>query len=262
MEPNAASSPLSTDDLANNPQPIYRSMRELAGVMPIDDLTVVVCRRAEIDEVFRRADIFSSNMSAVDLQNVRPLIPLQIDPPDHKKYRKILDPLFAPRQMALLEPPITSLVNDLIDRFEDRDEIDFATEFSIPFPSQVFLTMLGLPLDELPTFLAMKDGIIRPDHVVGDVQGGAQGGRSPKGDGRLDLRLLRRRPRPAPGGGPRRPPHHVSRRRSRRALPVPGGHPRHLLPASHRRPRHGDGVPRLLLRLPRAAPRAASAPGR
>ena len=45
--------------------------------------------------------------------------------------------------MALLEEPITALVNDLIDGFDDRDEIDFAAEFSIPFPSQVFLTLLG-----------------------------------------------------------------------------------------------------------------------
>jgi cytochrome P450 len=110
-------------------------------------------------------------MSAVDLQNVRPLIPLQIDPPDHKKFRKILDPLFAPRRMAQLEEPLTRLVNDLMDRFEGRDEIDFAAEFSIPYPSQVFLTLLGLPLDEVPRFLAMKDGIIRPDHVTGTVRG-------------------------------------------------------------------------------------------
>ena len=53
-------------------------------------------------------ETFSSNMSAVDLKNIRPLIPLQIDPPDHKKYRKILDPIFAPRQMALLEEPVTA----------------------------------------------------------------------------------------------------------------------------------------------------------
>ena len=35
----------------------------------------------------------------------------------------------------------------------------------------MFLTLLGLPIDELPTFLAMKDGIIRPDHVTGTVFG-------------------------------------------------------------------------------------------
>jgi cytochrome P450 len=146
---------------------MYREMRETAAVLPVDDSMVVICRRAEIDETLRRSDLFSSNMSAVDIGNIRPLIPLQIDPPDHKKYRKILDPIFAPRQVALLEESVTGLVNDLMDRFEGRDEIDFAAEFSVPFPSQVFLTLLGLPLDELPRFLAMKDGIIRPDHVVG-----------------------------------------------------------------------------------------------
>jgi cytochrome P450 len=154
-------------DMANDPQRMYRAMRQTAAVVPVDDHMVMVCRRAEIEEAFRRPDVFSSNMSAVDLQNVRPLIPLQIDPPDHKKFRKILDPLFAPRRMAELEAPVTKLVNDLMDNFEGRDEIDFATEFSIPFPSQVFLTLLGLPLDETPLFLALKDGIIRPDHVTG-----------------------------------------------------------------------------------------------
>jgi cytochrome P450 len=73
--------------------------------------------------------------------------------------------------MAELEEPVTRLVNDLIDRFVDRGEVDFAAEFSIPFPSQVFLTLLGLPLDELPRFLAMKDGIIRPDKVTGTPYG-------------------------------------------------------------------------------------------
>ncbi len=78
------------------------------------------------------------------------MIPLQIDPPEHKKYRKILDPIFAPRQMALLEDSVTGTVNDLIDGFIDRGEVDFAAEFSIPFPSQVFLTLLGLPSRSCP----------------------------------------------------------------------------------------------------------------
>ena len=83
--------------MARNPQPTYRTMRDTAAVVPVNDKMVIVCRRGEIEEAFRSPEVFSSNMSAVDLQNVRPMIPLQIDPPDHKKFRKILDPLFAPR---------------------------------------------------------------------------------------------------------------------------------------------------------------------
>ncbi len=153
-------------EMARCPQPVFKEMRDAMRVMPMDG-SVVVGGRAEVDDALRRPEVFSSNMSAVDLQNVRPLIPLQIDPPEHKKYRKILDPLFAPRKMAEREQAVAELVNHLIDGFGDRTDIDFATEFSIPFPSQVFLTLLGLPLDDLSTFLAMKDGIIRPNHVTG-----------------------------------------------------------------------------------------------
>ena len=157
-------------EMARCPQPVYQVMREAMRVMPVED-RVVVSGRAEIDDALRRPEVFSSNMSAVDLQNIRPLIPLQIDPPEHKKYRKILDPLFAPKRMALLEDSVADLVNDLIDAFGDRTELDLAPDFTVPFPSQVFLTPLGLPLEEVDTFLAMKDGIIRPGHVVGAAYG-------------------------------------------------------------------------------------------
>jgi len=165
----AGGSPFSAMDpeMAANPQPVFKMLREASPVMPIDGVGVLLTGRAEIEEAFRHPEVFSSNMSAVDLGNIRPLIPLQIDPPEHKKYRKILDPIFAPKQMALLEEPVTQLVNDLIDRFVGQDEIDFAADFSVPYPSLVFLTLLGLPLDELPRFVAMKDGIIRPDRVTG-----------------------------------------------------------------------------------------------
>ena len=160
-------------EMAANPQPIFQAIREVP-VMPID-LTagrgVLLSRKEEIDQALRHPEIFSSNMDAVDLKNKRPMIPLQIDPPEHKKYRKLLDPLFSPRKMALLDDEVSALVNDLIDGFVDRGQVDFAKEFSIPFPSQVFLTLLGLPLDELDRFLTMKDGIIRPDHVIGKLYG-------------------------------------------------------------------------------------------
>ena len=95
-------------EMAANPQPMFKALRESMPVMPVEGVGVVLSGRAEIDEAFRDPETFSSNMSAVDLKNVRPLIPLQIDPPDHKKYRKMLDPIFAPRQMALLEEPVTA----------------------------------------------------------------------------------------------------------------------------------------------------------
>jgi cytochrome P450 len=162
----AGMSDLMTPELAREPQPTFRALLLGAPVMRVDGVGVIACSRAAIDEVLRQPEVFSSNTSAQDLQTRRPLIPLQIDPPEQRKFRKILDPLFAPRRMQMLEEPITQLVNSLIDDFVEEEEIDFCARFSVPFPSQVFLTMFGLPIEELDTFLRMKDGIIRPHHVV------------------------------------------------------------------------------------------------
>ena len=166
-DPFAAMDP----EMAAHPQPLFKMLRDSMPVIPVEGRGVALTRRVDVEEVFRHPEVFSSNADAVDLQNIRPLIPLQIDPPDHKKYRKLLDPIFAPRQVAVLEESLTASVNELIDRFIDRGEVDFAAEFSTLFPTRVFLDLLGLPVDELPRFLALKDGIIRPNVVVGSTFG-------------------------------------------------------------------------------------------
>ena len=145
------------------PQAMYRDLRESAPIMRAGEDMVVVASRAEIDHVLRCPEAYSSLMKDNILGNVRPLIPLQIDPPDHKQYRRILDPIFAPKQMALLEDSVVDLVNRLIDRFIERGSCDLVEELSVPLPSEVFLTMLGLPLGDLPIFLEMKDGIVRAE---------------------------------------------------------------------------------------------------
>jgi cytochrome P450 len=144
------------------PQPMYRALRESTPVFRAPQV-VVLSRLADIEMALKRTDLFSSNMDAVDLGNIRPLIPLQIDPPDHAKYRRILDPLFTPREMAAREPAVTALVNQMIDTFADRGECDFHAEFAVPLPCTVFLQLLGLPLEDLDKFLEWKDAVIRPE---------------------------------------------------------------------------------------------------
>lgn len=162
---------LMSPELAREPQPMYAALRATSPVLHVEGVGHVVTSRAAVEQILRDPELFSSNMSAHDLKTRRPLIPLQIDPPAHRTYRKLLDPLFAPKRVERLEEPSVRLVNRLIDSFADEDEIDFAAQFSVPFPSQVFLTLFGLPLDELPMFLRMKDGVIRPDVVVGHEYG-------------------------------------------------------------------------------------------
>ena len=160
------------------PQSMYKDLRQVSdsiraegSVLRREGSGVVVCTRADVDAVLRQPEIFSSDMPAADLKNTRPLIPLQIDPPDHRKFRRVLDPQFAPQRVQQLEEPMARLVNDLIDSFGDQEEIDFASQFSVPFPSLVLLDLVGIARDELPVLIGLKNGIVRPHHVVGTSVG-------------------------------------------------------------------------------------------
>ena len=66
------------------PQPMYKALRESTPVFRAPQ-AVVLSRLADIEVALKRTELFSSNMDAVDLGNIRPMIPLQIDPPEHAK---------------------------------------------------------------------------------------------------------------------------------------------------------------------------------
>ena len=150
-------------DLASSddPRAISRMLRE-QPVMRIDDMFTLLTRREHVEDALRKSALYCWSEVPMDLGNIRPLIPLMIDPPQHVKYRRILDPLFAPKKMALLEDEVVDLVKELVDGFVDRGSCDLHEEFAVPLPCTVFLRLMGLPLEDLDLFLEMKDGIIRP----------------------------------------------------------------------------------------------------
>jgi cytochrome P450 len=125
----------------------------------------MVASREAVEATLKNSEVFSSEGGFLELGNVRPLIPLSVDPPRHLTYRKILDPIFAPKQMDLIEGDVTDRVNRFIDAFIDRGECNFTNEFAEPFPSSVFLGLMGLPWEELDTFMRLKDGILRPGTI-------------------------------------------------------------------------------------------------
>jgi cytochrome P450 len=159
-------------DASREPHPVYRRFLTECPVARLDDADglVLLTRYEDVHHAFRRPDVFSSGMEAARIGQDRPLIPLQIDPPEHAKYRRLLDPHFSPKQVATLETDARRLVGRLVDGFADRGACDLHAEFTEPLPSTIFLALMGLPQSDLPEFLRWKDAIVRPDVDPGDVE--------------------------------------------------------------------------------------------
>ena len=146
------------------PQPNYANLIAQGGFVDAMPGMALSFNRSNTEFVLRHHELFSS-ASQMNLGNIRPLIPLNVDPPNHSKYRKLLDPLFAPKRMDEQEEDITRRVNMFMDAFADRGECNFTDEFAELFPSSVFLGLMGLPEDELRMFLRLRDGILHPEKM-------------------------------------------------------------------------------------------------
>ncbi len=151
---------------ADDPHAVYAELLEQCpvsrhlGIFGTNE--VVISRYEDVLWALKHPEVFTSK-GVVDIGGEFPLIPLSVDPPEHAKYRRLMDPEFSPKKMAALEPEMRDFVNESIDAFIDRGEVDFHDEFASPLPSTFFLSLTGLPHSDLPQFLKWRDDTIRPD---------------------------------------------------------------------------------------------------
>src|SRR5687768_17459334 len=92
-------SPTTVDpELLRAPQPYFAELMSRGRVTDSDGHTTFL-RRADSVEVMRDKAVVQPGNGLL-MGSPRPLIPLDLDGPVHVKYRKLLDPLFAPQKVA------------------------------------------------------------------------------------------------------------------------------------------------------------------
>ena len=152
--------------VAADPVPFYDELRTHCPVAAMEGMSGagahIISRYEDVRWALRHPEIFSSDLVAVDIGQTRPLIPLQIDPPDHAHYRRVIDPTLGPREVEPMAAGVRAAVAEVMDRFVERGSVDAHAEFTVPLPCKVFLEICDLPLDDLEMFLHWKDEIIRP----------------------------------------------------------------------------------------------------
>jgi len=82
------------------------------------------------------------------LGNPRPMIPIDIDPPAHSKYRRMTLPFFTPRRMQEAEPIVRAVASQLAREVSRRSHADASTEYASPLPAMVFCRIAGLPAED------------------------------------------------------------------------------------------------------------------
>ena len=93
------------------------------------------------------------------------LVPAEVDPPEHGLLRALVNPLFTPRRMAVLEEKIRVYAREYVERFRNRGGCEFLAEFAFEFPIKVFMELMGLPQDRTALFMAWEHKLLHEPNL-------------------------------------------------------------------------------------------------
>ncbi|WP_067650662.1 cytochrome P450 [Nocardia harenae] len=135
--------------------PIFRS-----DITPKYDINYLMTYADNLAALQDTATFSSSSVNYLDEPHQK-LIPEELDPPEHGKYRRTLAGPFAPGVIKNREDEIRQFCGELIDEFVAKGGGDFKQEFALKFPTTIFLRMMGLPVEQRDQFIERADIIMR-----------------------------------------------------------------------------------------------------
>jgi cytochrome P450 len=103
-----------------------------------------------------------------DIGHIPTAVPINLDPPAHGIFRAPLNSVFSPKAALALRDSIRSLANELIDKVIASGRCDFMADIAEPLPVQVFLKLMGLPVERQAEYRTLVKDMLKnigPDPI-------------------------------------------------------------------------------------------------
>ncbi len=114
----------------------------------------MISRYDDVQQGLQRGREFTTKVtSALNPDRAIPLLPNDLNGPEHAKLRRVINPFFAPAAVRRLEDLATQRCIELIEEVQAIGSCDFVAEFAIRYPTDLFLVLLGLPVSDGEFFL-------------------------------------------------------------------------------------------------------------
>ncbi|MEH6516754.1 MAG: cytochrome P450 [Halioglobus sp.] len=166
FDPATLSEPFAAFDVARQHAPVYK--------VPGQDMTFVLSYDL-VKEALMQPLLFSSkNDEAILGTSIHvpecaeiykkgwPQLPtlLTNDPPEHTRFRKLVNRAFTAPRVDQMEEHIVGVVDGIIDSFIDDGQIDYVKQFAVPLPCSIIAQQLGIDEADIPKVKAWSDAFI------------------------------------------------------------------------------------------------------
>ncbi|MGB7998633.1 MAG: cytochrome P450 [Anaerobacillus sp.] len=165
--------------------PFYDHLRQNNPISPLsssDDgnTTWLVTKYDDVQDLLKRPS-FIKDQSKLFSKSARseeePLetkifhhMMLDVDPPDHTRLRKLVQPSFNPKSIQQLAPRINAIADQLIDEMKAKEgTVDLIDDFAFPLPIIVISELLGVPAEDRDKFRKWSNSIVSAsDNMEGE----------------------------------------------------------------------------------------------
>jgi cytochrome P450 len=150
----------------------WKTLRD-AGPVVFMNGHYYLTRREDVLAALRNPKVFSSRILQPPGSPL-PVVPLSFDPPEHTRYRKILQPFFSPHALSKSRPVLERHAADMIAALAAQGKCEVMADFARLYPFQVFLDLYGLPLEDRDRLIAWKNAVVadKPALTQDDVDQG------------------------------------------------------------------------------------------
>lgn len=130
-----------------------------------------ITRHADICEVSKQPETFLNGprltINSMEDDELQKLAPpsrtiVNMDPPEHRVYRRIASNWFTPRNVRVLEDRMVESARHLVDRMAEgggERELDFVTEVAALHPLRLIAHLFGIPEEEEPLVLRITNEV-------------------------------------------------------------------------------------------------------
>jgi cytochrome P450 len=136
---------------------VFRVLRD--PTLSVDDRNIANSARGnQVAEIVKDRELTREERSMLGL-----------DPPDHDRLRRLVSKAFTPRAIEGQRPLVQRLVDQALDRIEERGRTDLIADLAFPLPFQVISEMLGMPEGDMLQIRDWSNAMVKTiDPIISD----------------------------------------------------------------------------------------------
>lgn len=132
----------------------------------------MILRHADVRKAAKDWETFSSDApfrvpipSEEDVRSMRQL-PIETNPPEHKKYRAIVEPFFQRSKTPEVVEKVEALISEKLNEAIQRESIEIVNEFALPIQSRALTYLLNVPESEADIWINWGIHVFKVDGAL------------------------------------------------------------------------------------------------